>query len=98
MKKEEKQWLIVLVLTVAVIAMTCVGGWKHAQKTAFSLTINGTQISKEEYIQCMNLVQYNTMVTLRSEKHDVSEDELGRRLIKMEKPDMNIWRSRQLNS
>ena len=79
--------------------MTCVGGWKHAQKTAFSLTINGTQISKEEYIQCMNLVQYNTMVTLRSEKHDVSEDELlDDDLIKMEKPDMNIWRSRQLNS
>ena len=75
-KGKKKQWLIVLVLTVAVIAMTCVGGWKHAQKTAFSLTINGTQISKEEYIQCMNLVQYNTMVTLRSEKHDVSEDEL----------------------
>ena len=75
-KGKKKQWLIVLVLTVAVIAITCVGGWKHAQKTAFSLTINGTQISKDEYIQCMNLVQYNTMVTLRSEKHDVSEDEL----------------------
>ena len=44
-KGKKKQWLIVLVLTVAVIAITCVGGWKHAQKMAFSLTINGTQIS-----------------------------------------------------
>ena len=31
-KGKKKQWLIVLVLTVAVIAITCVGGWKHAPK------------------------------------------------------------------
>ena len=75
-KVKKRQWMVGLILVAVLIAAICIGGWKHAQKTAFSLTINGTQISEEEYIQCMNLVQYNTMVTLRSEKHDVSEDEL----------------------
>lgn len=75
-KGKKKQWMIVLVLAVVVTVAICVGGWKHAQKTAFSLTINGTQISEEEYIQCMKLVKYNAMVTLRSENHNISEDEL----------------------
>lgn len=75
-KGKKKQWLIVLALAVVAVAAICIGGWKHAQKTAFSLTINGTQISEEEYIQCMKNVRYDTKMELESENGNVSGDEL----------------------
>ncbi len=79
MKKVSKKQVIFIV--IAVIALICAAAgiiWSrsNAQKNQFSLAINGEQISEEEYLQCMNLVQYNTMVTLRSENHDVSDQEL----------------------
>lgn len=68
MKIRKKQWILmgVAVFFVAATA-TAVGVVRYTRANRFDLMVNGHKISRDEYIQCMQSVEYDTEMQIQKE-------------------------------
>lgn len=67
MKKRKKQFLIIGAAACLVAAGALIGVIGHSRAERLGLTVGGHAISREEYLHCMDSVEYDTRTQIQQE-------------------------------
>ena len=75
MKNRKKQFLkIGIAVLVIAVAGTVAGVVRYRIDNRFDLTVGGHTISKDEYVNCMKSVEYDTKMQIQQDYDAVYED------------------------
>lgn len=67
MKDKKMTWILIIAAAGVILAAVLIGVIVYGKKNQFDLEVGGYKISREEYLDCVASVQYDTKVQIQQE-------------------------------